>query len=256
MAPLAQIRSQGFLQISGRTEIYRYLGIDAALNSIINKRLRFTQLRGLEDPWEGVLGTATIESHRDHDRELWAEHGHDFSMPDDGYALHQAKNRVFNYASSWTINDPENMVMWKAFTLNTSSCCLISTVDELRHSFSRDIPMISVGSIDYSHHHEVPAGSFNLDEEVWRKRKAFEYEKEIRFVIDKINDSQSGNKLMIDEDRFVYEEFNPEAISRLVIHPHAPQGTIEYLRKIINEAIPAISIENPRISQLPNIDSL
>jgi len=256
MTPLANIRHQGFTGISEGMAIYRYLGIDAALNTLINRKIRFTQLRALDDPWEGTLGAATIESYRATNESIWAEHGYQIHFSNERYALHQNLNRVFNYVSSWTLNDPENMVMWKSFSQSPSSCCLVSTVSSIRDSFSRDIPMISVGAVDYSHHEEIPVSSFNLQEEIWRKRKAYEYEREVRFIIDKVNDGPDGQKLLIDEDEYTYEDFDPASIFQLVLHPQAPIGTENYLASLLGPIFPALNVRYPTISNRPPITSL
>jgi len=250
------LRSSARGNLNLETEIWRFLPIEAALQTLLNQRLRFTQIRKFEDQHEGAIGLASLEWRRKLESDLASDSGINFANFDEYLALQQNLNRVFNYVSSWTMNSPENFVMWKSYTTPQSGCALSSSVGLISESLLRDPLSGEIGRVDYSDPAETALKSLDMRSEIFRKRKAFEFESEVRFAIESIHEPDTKGGPLAAQPTYHFERFNPESIREIVVHPYAEPNTEKFIEKALSSLSPTISVSRPRISEKPPIESL
>jgi hypothetical protein len=92
-------------------------------------------------------------------------------------------SRLGKFASCWTLNDPESLLMWKLYTPNSTGIAIESSVARLSNSFDRN-------PNDFFERHEMTIANtiyedfIDLDtidlDPIFYKRHAYQYEKEIR----------------------------------------------------------------------------
>ncbi len=114
----------------------------------------------------------------------------------------------------WHMNDDESDAMWKVYDPGRTGVAIQSTVGKLRSSLAATDKSVYMGKIRYC---KDPGDSPpNTNIYVWRffrKRMAFQHEKELRaVVIDKTQAGQPGVKIPVNLD---------ELIGRVVISPYA-----------------------------------
>lgn len=242
--------------IDPNLEIWRYLSIDSILNSIVNKRLRFTQLRVLGDTWEGAIGFATVKSRAILENSIEPLTPEAFNLLIENLKLLQASNRAFNYVNCWTTNGPDEMLMWDAYAKHGSYCGISTTVNDLKDSIVEEMAIADIGKVTYSNHTEVSRDNMDFRDEIYRKRIPFKYENEIRFVISREFDEVKKSALLLDEPSHYYHEFDPNCFKELVLHPYAPEMTEDYLSEILIPFIPKLTIRRSSIAEQPVLKTI
>jgi hypothetical protein len=237
-------------------EIWRYVSIDSVVNSIVNEKLRFTQLRELGDSWEGVIGFATVKSRAILENSVEPLTSENFDLLIEKLKLLQASNRTFNYVSCWSTNGPDEMLMWDAYAKHSSYCGVRTSVLSLKNSIVGELKIADIGLVTYSNHTEVSRNNLDFRDEIYRKRVPFKYENEVRFVVNREFDGEESKKLLIDEPNYYFHEFNPDCLNEIVLHPYAPEMTEEYLEKILRPIIPKVLIRRSTIAEQPVLKTI
>ena len=187
--------------------IWRYQSIDATLNTIYNRTLRFTQLRQLGDTWEGTIGLATLEAQRNLYTEIAKHFGRALPDPEQELQRMQLLNRFHNYVSCWTVVPPDRILMWNAFTENSQSCAISTAVGALMGSLINEPTIADIGFVKYSNHELVATQGMDMRDEIYWKRIFFDFEKEIRFTINTTFEQPEGERLLLTESPYRYEYF-------------------------------------------------
>ena len=78
-----------------------------AVDLLSNKRIRFTQLKQFEDGFEGRTSEAEREEKRKQEEAEGLSTSHHNSMTE----FTETINRELTFASCWTLNHPQNMLL-------------------------------------------------------------------------------------------------------------------------------------------------
>ena len=240
-------------ELAHSTTVWRYLEISAALDTLVRNRLRFTQVNSLDDQWEGRRGPASRKTLDDLENALAQHSGISFPNYSMRYGLEETNLRYNNYISSWTTNSPDSMIMWLAYTKTSSSVALGSTIEKLHKGLVEDPLVGTIGLVDYVNQNTDPPKGYGLDpqEELFRKRKAFSFEGEVRFLINKEFDPDHNGPNLADRPTYHFENILRGTISTLIVHPNAPEEFELLLETINSEMNLGILVERSAIATKP-----
>ena len=166
--------------------IYRYMSIEKFLYLFFERRLWFSRCDKLGDQHEGSLPEKLVRYRNDRlDRQI-------VSDPTQFKEIQEIKkiyergsyaSRLQKFASCWTKNAPESLLMWKLYTPNSTGIAVESTVSRIGNSFVRE-------PCDYFERYGMTIANTiyedfsDLDrldrEQIFYKRSAYHYEEEIR----------------------------------------------------------------------------
>lgn len=196
--------------------IWRFTDLAKFLSLLVRRELYFHRADLQEDPFEGAI---------------WKLYGQDGRRTP---PLHHHARRWLDegvFVSSWHCNEHESMAMWKIYGAESSGIALRSTYNRLSRSF-RDAPEpIHVGVVRYADFDE----NTHRQDEDWlpflHKRKAFEYEQELRAVTRSGDEDVPGVYVGVDLD---------ELVETVVLAPGTPDWALEVVRDLTERyALPA-----------------
>lgn len=232
------------------TSIWRYVDALAAIHTLSYSQLRLTQVNQLDDKWEGRIGPA---SRRDQDalNAALAEHSGipNIPMP---YAQIESLNRFCNYISSWTENSPSDMVMWLAYTNSHESVAMETTVGALGECLVKDPDIGSIGAVIYRDVEIEPASSLNWREELYGKRLAFGFEREVRLSVD-YTFTKDGKTEWHEWPSHQFEQIKSGTIKSLILHPRASKELENLLHFLSEKLLWSVRIERSSIAVNPPI---
>lgn len=215
--------SRGFIHIHGKPRVssklngqevlWRYLDAAKFLDFIHNQTLFFSRGDQFTDKFEGSftpsLKNAIERSYKDNKIDCTYE---EFRR-----RLHE---RVF--VNCWHRSIDDSMAMWSIYGKSSCSVALTTTVSQLKKSLEEQVlPYdISIEKVEYLKHWHDPALNIAPYSRVFAyKTKAYEFEKEVRILVDRFqgefgaNISENGMPIKVD----------PQSLLRsVVIAPEAP----------------------------------
>lgn len=183
--------------------IYRYMDFAKFVNLLQTEELHFHQAADFEDRFEGSV-PEKIEQARKREYEIAEEEDR---MEADGHKIHAEINkclRRFTYLNCWHMKEDESVAMWGKYGGKDRAVAIRTTIDDFSTALNRDEDHdIYFGQVEYrpysSERESTPnIDDFDLDEMDPRffltreahslvpfvyKRKGFEYEDEMRAII-------------------------------------------------------------------------
>lgn len=163
-------------------KVWRYVDFVKFMSMIHGSSLFFGRLDTQDDPFEGATPRRLLEKmFADMDWATVTAGGHD---PD--FIRQEIEASMFThtresaYVNCWHMNERESMAMWKVYS--GEGLAIQSTYLRLRDSFKAEREKhIHIGEVQYLEPAEDDPGQYHLGA-VLHKRRAFEYEREIRAV--------------------------------------------------------------------------
>ena len=198
------------------TPIWRFTDLAKFLSLLVRRDLYFHRADLQEDSFEGAI---------------WKLYGQD------GKRAPKSADSV--YVSSWHRNEHESMAMWKIYGAESSGIALRSTYNRLTRSFREWPEPIHVGVVDYFGDGSEPDGEDWLP--FMHKRKAFEYEQELRAVTTCSDEDAVGVYVAVDLE---------ELVERIVLAPGTPDWVLEVARDLAGRYELGVPIEASEIEVL------
>jgi len=161
--------------------------------------LFFSRADRLSDAWEGAH---TVENLRERPTVIGAGGSETAAEMMNGASLFNRSLRLHTFVSCWHLNNVESAAMWKLYVSHDEGIAVQTTVERLVGSFQgddNDMFEVYVGKVSYlDYEHETfPEG--NAFEPFLHKRRSFEYEHELRAIIQPI---YPGSDPLTDIDPF------------------------------------------------------
>ncbi len=163
--------------------IWRYLDLAKYVSLLKDKSLFMTRADKFKDVFEGAV--ALLSDKEEYDKALKKY----FDDVSEGTATtdilveqsHKAGEllRSNSFVNCWCESDHESMAMWRLYAAfnEPKGVAIRSTVGRLRQAIGQAVEIGRIGYIDYS------KTWLNPNEALWRKRRSFEYEHEVRIRI-------------------------------------------------------------------------
>lgn len=224
-------------------KIWRYMNFSKFANLLFKNSLFFPKGKLLEDPFEGSKTKPDFEmreyilKNKEKDPQLsgWKE------IPDSAiekvFETHKNISKIMRdecFISCWHANEHESAAMWKIYSENDESICIQTTFSRVLKQFPDYVFGGLVNYIDYEK--DIIKGG-NLFSPLMHKRKSFEHEKELRFIItgqlfDFVPPKKEIKKLITGSGLNL--PINPSKfIEAVFISPTAPDWFFETVAQIV-----------------------
>ena len=213
------------------TIIWRYVDFTKFISYLEKNALFFVRSDQFSDKYEGKFTEADVE--------LWK----DKLKPKTNLSQIEVYDRfrkVVNI-SSWHINENESAAMWEICLQSKEGVVIKSTFKRLKDSFvlhkEDEIHIGKVKYIDYTRD-TIPKG--NLFNPFLYKRKAFEYESELRAVIMKFATQEEtiGEHILYVDPKWFGIHVNTDLdvmIDKIVVSPSVPDWFIDLVKSIVRK---------------------
>ena len=173
------------------TTLWRYMSFEKFVSILATGSLFFTRVDKFDDPFEGFTPPLLTYMY-----ELIINHVEDTKKAGLESAVKAMENwHKYIMCNCWHQGQHESMAMWEKYQMRNSGIAIKTTMKNLKKSLSDELD-IFIGQIKYSSPETYETKytsdyvSANLSNEqllyfpYFYKRKAFEYEHEVRLIID------------------------------------------------------------------------
>jgi len=220
--------------------LWRYFDLAKFLDFVMYGRVFFARGDKYPDKFEGSF-TASL---RTKIKNSYNENQSDFSYEEFRKRL---RERVF--LNCWHRGPDDSMAMWAIYGGSQPSIAITTTVGKLKSALDESLitNYISIRKVSYIRHWNDPEIEVNPYSNIFSyKVKAYDYEKEVRVIIDRFKDNFDDE--MIDEGMYVNVSIN-QILRSIVISPEAPP----WFKDLINGVVGKYKISAPiRKSRLEN----
>jgi Protein of unknown function (DUF2971) len=208
--------------------IWRFTDLAKFLSLLLRRELYFHRSDLQEDPFEGAIW------------KLYGQNGKP-TRKLHGTARRWLAEGVF--VNSWHCNEHESMAMWKIYGAESSGIALRSTYNRLIKSFPEKNEPIHVGVVRYIDFDE----DAEPQDEDWlpfmHKRKAYEYEQELRALTRADDADAAGVYVGVDLD---------ELVEGVVLAPGTPEWVLDVVRDLAERYELAAPVEPSEVDlQVP-----
>lgn len=181
------------LNVDDAQVVWRYFDFPKLVHLLESGSLFFSRLDLLGDPFEGSVSKADLSALT----QQWIARSQESGTPAGYYELeHRQRStdpRHSLFVSCWHMSEVESVAMWRLYAGDMKGIALKSTAGKIRAQLPQEGKIRRVRYIDYGVDktlHLSPA---------YCKRKAFDYEREVRAVIPSdANSSSAGIPVKID----------------------------------------------------------
>ena len=200
--------------------VWRYMSFEKFANILATESLFFARADKYDDKFEGYVPQSTTLSYESSGSQI---------VPN---------FRQYIMCNCWHHGDEESMAMWDKYHLRNNGIAIKTTIGNLKNSLP-DKPNVFIGQIEYIKNHnqinmvrDVPPNLW-LHYPYFYKRTPFEYEREVRAIIDiasipRDDPYEFGRSLKIDVKTLIDKN------SEVIVSPHADKwvaGTLELIVK-------------------------
>ena len=221
--------------------LWRYMDLSKFISMISRNDLYFAAAYTFEDIFEGAKGIIDKKSDWDNfyldffQKAILTAPGQDISKLTTEKLKAEAErlltelstcgeiNRKSTYISCWHMNNYESEAMWKMYSKDVTNAIAIQTTSGHLYEALHREPYITIGKvkyIDFNKRFSSINGSF------WYKRKSFEYENEVRAIIQKHNVNEKGIYISVDIDKL---------IDRIYVSPYASEWFVDVVKSVVEK---------------------
>ena len=213
---------KGIIRPKDNATLWRYMSFEKFANILATGSLFFTQADKYDDKFEGYIPEAIMRYYRSPNISI------------------DPKLRQYIMCNCWHHGGGELMAMWDKYHLRNGGIAIKTTMGNLKNCLP-DTPNIFIGKVDYDVESIENQNQIEIPEDLsienllhylyFYKRKPFEYEQEVRAIIDITSISRDvsygfGILLEINVKTLIGEN------SEVIISPHADKwvtGTLELI---------------------------
>lgn len=213
--------------------VWRYMDFTKFMSMLLTKSLFFSRSDLLGDPWEGsyTLGNLNPENdtHFLPNEEVGSERFKKFLSLRKSIRNMTKQTRVINFISCWHMSECESAALWKLYSEEKNSICIQSSYSILAQLLKEANPSAVFGAVRYLDYQNLESfiKEFDSVAPFLHKRKSFEYEREIRIIIeDPPHHTHSGISLTIDLERL---------IQKVYVSPTSPGWFTDILIKVCGD---------------------
>lgn len=239
------------------SKLWRYMDFTKYVSLLSSRGLYFTRTDCFEDMFEGAKGLQKRKGG-------WDSHYLEFfrsaiKNPPDGFECklsdsdveEQAQKLLLDleiggedhkkstFVSCWHESEHESEAMWRLYSTSlTNAVAVRTTYQSLYLSLDRD-PSIAIGRIKYIDLKNSYAGVNNA---FWRKRKSFEYEREVRALITDYGTQELGKVVKCNLEVLMEEVF---------VSPKAPDWFAHLINDVNEKFGLNVKVSASELSEIP-----
>ena len=198
--------------------IWRYMDFTRLVNTLEEDALFFRRADLFEDKFEGTMSQPL--------RDFLKQEPGQASLEQYGELLRKVRSCTF--VNSWHMNEAESAAMWRMFSSSHQSICIQSTYKRMRRALP---PETRIGIVKYIfyEHDEIPFG--NAWWPLLYKRKAFEYERELRAVW---SDIDCFERLQEQTPQGIWQKVDLQALIETVyVSPGGERWFLDLVKKVL-----------------------
>lgn len=221
--------------------LWRYMDLSKFISMISRNDLYFAAANTFEDIFEGAKGIIDKKSDWDNfyldffQKAILTAPGQDISKltieklkTDSERLLNELNasgeiNRKSTFISCWHMNNYESEAMWKMYSKDVTNAIAIQTTSGHLYEALYKEPCIKIGKVKYI---DFKKRFSSLNGAFWYKRKSFEYENEVRAIIQKHNVNEKGIYISVDIDKL---------IDRIYVSPYAPEWFVDVVKSVVEK---------------------
>ncbi len=206
--------------------LWRYLDTAKFLDFISNGNLYFNRADLFQDKYEGAF-TQSIKHA--------IQQSYDVNNISFSYEEFKRKLRERVYINCWHKSPNDNMAMWQLYGQSNCSVAITTTAGKLESALNslKLNHFVSLRKVIYVKHWRDPSLNIAPYSNVFAyKVVAYEYEKEVRAIIDRFDEefelenTPSGMSIKVPSNKL---------LRSIVINPEAPQWYVELIKSVSNK---------------------
>lgn len=214
---------KGIAHPEDRTTLWRYMSFEKFINILATESLFFSRADEYDDRSEGHIPEAMMRYYGSADIRI------------------NPSLREYIMCNCWHHGEEESMEMWDKYHIRNSGVAIKTTMENLKNCLP-DTPNIFIGKVDYDVESIENQNQIEVPEDLsienllhylyFYKRKSFEYEQEVRAIIDITSISrdvtyESGIPVEINVQTLIDEN------SKIIVSPHAGEWITETVASIV-----------------------
>lgn len=216
---------KGIKQLEDNATLWRYMNFEKFVNILATGSLFFTRADKYDDKFEGYIPEAIMRYYRSPNISI------------------NPKLRQYIMCNCWHHGGGESMAMWDKYHLRNGGIAIKTTMGDLKNCLP-DTPNIFIGKVDYDVELIENQNQIEIPEDLsienllhylyFYKRKPFEYEQEVRAIIDITSISRDvsyefGIPLEINVKTLIGEN------SEVIVSPYAEKWVTGTLKLIVKQ---------------------
>lgn len=213
-------------------KIWRYLDFTKFVSLLDRQALFFCRADKLSDPFEGSLSKANLELRR----------GNYERMPKPAQKIMDKRcnpslkeMKKLTCINCWHINEYESAAMWKLCLKSEEGVAVQSTIKRLKEILNK-VDEIVIGKVEYINYCDEPVRVEHPIFPFFDKRKSFEYERELRAVIQSLSvafqDEIDKTEQEIGDGKYVSVNLDV-LIEKIFVSPKAPKWFAELVKSVV-----------------------
>ncbi len=219
---------KGITQPKDNDTLWRYMSFEKFANILATRSLFFTRADKYDDKFEGYIPEAIMRYYGSPNIRI------------------DPNLRQYIMCNCWHKGTEESMAMWDKYHLRNSGIAIKTTMRKLMDSLP-DEPNIFIGKVDYEVESTENQNPIDMHENMspesllhylyFYKRKPFEYEHEVRAIIDiasvQRDDSyEFGRLLEINVETLIDKN---DKNSKVIVSPHADEWITSTLELVVRQ---------------------
>ena len=224
------------------TTLWRYMSFEKFINILATESLFFTRADKYDDKSEGHIPEAMMRYYGSADIRI------------------NPSLREYIMCNCWHHGEEESMGMWDKYHIRDSGVAIKTTMENLKNCLS-DTPNIFIGKVDYDVESIGNQNQIEVPEDLsvenllhylyFYKRKPFEYEQEVRAIIDitsipRDDRYEFGIPLKIDVKTLIGKD------SEVIVSPHAEEWITETVERIVERCEFQFTVNPSKILDPPS----
>lgn len=230
-----------YREVLPESKLWRYMDLAKFISLIGKKKLFFASAESFEDIFEGAKGIVERKPQWDNFYLDFFKHAIQTvpgARPEEltpDYIESNSKrllseldisgkiSRKHTFISCWHCNQYESEAMWKLYSTNVKNAIAVQTTYQRLYEALGKNPEIAIGKVNYI---DYSSQFSSINGPYWYKRKSFEYEQEVRAIIQNIGTNGGGLEKEVDLEKL---------ISAIYISPYAPKWFEEVVIDIVEK---------------------
>ena len=241
------VKNPEFEEPTDNTIIWRYLDFIKFISYLEKNALFFVRSDQLFDKYEGKFTEADVK--------LWE----DKLKPKTKLSqieLYDRFRKIVNIIS-WHINENESAAMWEICLQSNEGIAIKSTFKQLKESFIlHKEDEIYIGKVKYIDYRKDSISKGDIFNPFLYKRKAFEYESELRAVIMKFAPQEEtiGKHILYVDPKWFGIHVKTDLVAlidKIVVSPNVPDWIIDLVKSIVKKYELNKKVEQSELSKNP-----